>query len=431
MKRFLLSAGLSVIMLAATAQNSYIVKTKGARKAATAQNGQGSGSEAEEKKAHDFVSDNFKFHSLCDWREGMRFMVLPEKYDLVVNTFCDAATGKEVSSGRLRYKIMVYKGHDEAPDGHARIHFVCEDDSMAYYYQVPNGTFEDYCYGKLGVPTLAYLGDVDIARTKLMGAKLYTKATLYRVDTQMDGDGYEEMTVPLNEEVTVKAVGVGSRSYPVKIIVEDRKGRQFYQNVAMSKTNCGMRDDEFIMDNAKFTFNGSFELIDAKVTATGEYARYIGKPVYTKYATTMTNAEDKNVRIARMSSFTIEKILAQDNTNYVKMTLKSTASGAVYTKRVTFVNENVAGDIDGYKEDYFHYLFGQGSAGLNKVPASHRKMIQQGRVAAGFTKEEVRMAKGEPNRTASASNGRVDWIYNNGTIVKFNSAGKVIGVRRH
>lgn len=431
MKRFLLSAGLSVIMLAATAQNSYIVKTKGARKAATAQNGLGSGSETEEKQAHDFVSDNFKFHSLCDWREGMRFMVLPEKYDLVVNTFCDAATGKEVSSGRLRYKIMVYKGHDEAPDGHARIHFVCEDDSMAYYYQVPNGTFEDYCYGKLGVPTLAYLGDVDIARTKLMGAKLYTKATLYRVDTQMDGDGYEEMTVPLNEEVTVKAVGVGSRSYPVKIIVEDRKGRQFYQNVAMSKTNCGMRDDEFIMDNAKFTFNGSFELIDAKVTATGEYARYIGKPVYTKYATTMTNAEDKNVRIARMSSFTIEKILAQDNTNYVKMTLKSTASGAVYTKRVTFVNENVAGDIDGYKEDYFHYLFGQGSAGLNKVPASHRKMIQQGRVAAGFTKEEVRMAKGEPNRTASASNGRVDWIYNNGTIVKFNSAGKVIGVRRH
>lgn len=431
MKRFLLSAGLSVIMLAATAQNSYIVKTKGAKKAAVAQNGQGSGSEAEEKKAHDFVSDNFKFHSLCDWREGMRFMVLPEKYDLVVNTFCDAATGKEVSSGRLRYKIMVYKGHDEAPDGHARIHFVCEDDSMAYYYQVPNGTFEDYCYGKLGVPTLAYLGDVDIARTKLMGAKLYTKATLYRVDTQMDGDGYEEVTVPLNEEVTVKAVGVGSRSYPVKIIVEDRKGRQFYQNVAMSKTNCGMRDDEFIMDNTKFTFNGSFELIDAKVTATGEYAKYIGKPVYTKYATTMTNAEDKNVRIARMSSFTIEKILAQDNTNYVKMTLKSTASGTVYTKRVTFVNENVAGDIDGYKEDYFHYLFGQGSAGLNKVPASHRKMIQQGRVAAGFTKEEVRMAKGEPNRTASASNGRVDWIYNNGTIVKFNSAGKVIGVRRH
>ncbi len=431
MKRVLLLASVSVAMLAASAQNSYIVKTKGAKKVSVAQNGMGSGSEAEEEKAHDFVSDNFKFRSLCDWREGMRFMVLPEKYDLVVNTFCDAATGKEVSSGRLRYKIMVYKGHDEAPDGHARVHFVCEDDSMAYYYQVPNGTFEDYCYGKLGVPTLAYLGDVDIARTKLMGARLYTKATLYRVDTQMDGEGYEEVTVPLNEEVTVKAVGVGSRSYPVKIIVEDKKGRQFYQNVAMSKTNCGMRDDEFIMDNTKFTFNGSFELIDAKVTATGEYAKYIGKSVHTKYATTMVNAGGENVKIARMSSFTIEKILAQDNTNYVMMTLKSTANGAIYAKRVTFVNANVAGDIDGYKEDYFHYLFGQGSAGLNKVPASHRNLIQQGRVAAGFTKEEVRMAKGDPNRTAAASNGRVDWIYNNGTVVKFNSAGKVIGVQKH
>ena len=431
MKKLLLLAGLSVTMLAASAQNSYIVKTKGAKKAVVKQNGRSGDGEAEDKEALDFVSANFRFRSLCDWTEGMRFMVLPEKYDLVVNTFCNASTGKEVSSGRLRYKIMAYKGHDVAPDGHARIHFVCEDDSVAYYYQVPNGTFEDYCYGKLGVPTLAYLGDVDIARTKLMGAKLYTKATLYRVDTQMDGDGYEEITVPLNEEVTVKAVGVGSRSYPVKIIVEDRKGRQFYQNVAMSKTNCGMRDDEFIMDNVKFTFNGSFELVDAKVAATGEYAKYIGKQVYTKYATNMTNADDKTVRIARLSSFTIEKILSQDNTKYVMMTLKSTNTGVIYTKRVTFVNENVAGDIDGYKEDYFNYLFGQGSAGLNKVPAARRKMIQQGRVAAGFSKNEVRLAKGEPNRTAASSNGRVDWIYNNGTIVKFNAKGKVIGVSKH
>ena len=431
MKKTFLVAGLSMVMLSAMSQNSYIVKTSGAKKTAVAKNGQGSGEDAEEEKAHDFVSDNFKFRSLCDWREGMRFMVLPEKYDLVVNTFCNAASGKEVGSGRLRYKIMVYQGHDETPEGHARINFVCEDDSVAYYYEVPNGSFEDYCYGKLGVPTLAYLGDVDIARTKLMGAKLYTKATLYRIDTQMDGEGYEEITVPLNEEVTVKAVGVGSRSFPVKIIVEDKTGRQFYQNVAMSKTNSGMRDDEFIMDNTKFTFNGSFELIDANVSASGEYVKYIGRQVHTKYATTMTNAEDKSVTIARMSSFTIENIQPQSNTNYVIMTLKSGSSGATYRKRVTFVNDNVAGDIDGYKEDYFNYLFGMGSAGLNKVSAAHRKLIQQGRVAAGFTKEEVRMAKGEPDRTAASSNGRVDWIYNNGTIVKFNSAGKVLGVQKH
>lgn len=431
MKRMLFFAAFAVSVLAAGAQNSYIVKTRGAKKAAEVKGIAGQNGGEEEKKAGGFVSDNFRYYSLCDWQEGMKFMVMPEKYDLIVNTFCDAATGKEVSSGRLRYKIMIYKDHEVAADGSARINFVCQDDSTAYYYEVPNGSFEDYCYGKLGVPTLAYLGDVDIARTKLMGAKLYTKATLYRVDTQVDGDGYEEVSVPLNEEVTVTAVGVGTRSYPVKIIVEDKNGREFYQSVAMSKTNSGMRDDEFIMDNTKFTFDGSFELVDANVAATGEYARYVGKQVYTKYATTMTDAAGQSVKIARLSSFTIEKVQAQSNTNYVILTLKGANSGAVYTKQVTFVNDNVAGDIDGYKEDYFNYLFGTGSAGLSKIPAAHRKMIQQGKVGPGYTKEEVRMAKGEPDKTASAANGRTDWIYNNGTIVKFNSAGKVIRVEKH
>lgn len=430
MKRFFLLAIVLTVILAASAQNSYIVKTRGAKKSEASSNNADTAGD-EEKKVHDFVNDNFPFRSLCEWQEGMKFMVMPEKYDLIVNTFCDASTGKEVSSGRLRYKIMIYKDHDEAPDGSARINFVCQDDSTAYYYMVPNGTFEDYCYGKLGVPTLAYLGDVDIARTKLMGAKLYTKATIYRVDTQMDGEGYEEITVPMNEEVTVTAIGVGTRSFPVKIIVEDKKGRQFYQNVAMSRTNSGMRDDEFIMDNTKFTFKGSFELIDANVAATGEYAKYIGKQVYTKYATTMTDADGKKANIARLSSFVIEKVQAQSNTKYVVLTLRGINSGTFYTKQVTFVNDNVAGDIDGYKEDYFSYLFGLGSAGLKSVPASHRKMIQQGKVGPGYTKEEVRMAKGEPDKTASAANGRMDWIYNNGTIVKFNSAGKVIRVEKH
>lgn len=427
----ILIAGMALTVLVASAQNSYIVKTRGAKKAAVVKKKTDAGSD-DEAKAHDFVSDNFKFYSLCDWQEGMKFMVMPEKYDLIVNTFCDAATGKEVSSGRLRYKIMVYKGHTETPEGFARINFFCQDDSKDYYYQIPNGSFDDYCYSKLGVPTLAYLGDVDIARTKLMGATLYTKATLYRVDTQMDGEGYEEVTVPLNQKVKVTAVGVGSRSYPVKIIVEDSKGREFYQSVAMSKTNCGMRDDEFIMDNTKFLFGGSFELVDANVAATGQYAQYIGRDVYTKYATVMESEEGKKVRIARLSTFKIEGIEAQNDTKYVKMTLKSTNTGARYTKQVTFVNDNVAGDIDGYKEDYYNYLFGAGiPEGLKGISAEHKKMIQQGRVGVGFTKREVRLAKGEPSKHASSSNGRADWIYEDGTIVKFNAAGKVMKVEHH
>ena len=45
----------------------------------------------------------------------MKFMVLPEKYDLIVKTFCEASTGNEVSSMSLRHKIMVYKVATRVP----------------------------------------------------------------------------------------------------------------------------------------------------------------------------------------------------------------------------------------------------------------------------------------------------------------------------
>ena len=141
---------------------------------------------------------------------------------------------------KIDKKIMIYKGHTEGSDGHAHINFLCQDNNHMYYYEVPNGTFDDYCYGKMGVPTLAYLGDVDIAYEKLMGKTLFTKTTIFRIDTEYDGDGYQEITVPKDEEVKVIDIGVGTRSFPVKIIVEDKDGNEFYQNVAISKTNSGI-----------------------------------------------------------------------------------------------------------------------------------------------------------------------------------------------
>ena len=33
-----------------------------------------------------------------------------------------------------------------------------------------------------------------------MGKTLFTKTTLFRVDTEYDGEGYQEVTVPLNDE---------------------------------------------------------------------------------------------------------------------------------------------------------------------------------------------------------------------------------------
>ena len=439
MKRTILTAGMVLAFMAVSAQqtaNDYIVKTKGAKKTAvTGQTGTEGDQQSQEAKSHDFISENFRFYSLCDWQEGMKFMVMPEKYDMVVKTFRNERDGKEVSSMTLRNKIMIYKGHTEASDGHAHINFLCQDNNQMYYYEVPSGTFDDYCYGKMGVPTLAYLGDVDIAREKLMGKTMFTKTKLFRIDTDYDGDGFQEVSYPENTEVTVTAVGVGSRSFPVKIIVEDKNGNEFYQSVAISKTNSGMRDDEFIMDNAKYLFAGSFELQDANMAAAQGLAKYLNKDVHTKQTTNMITKKDdgteSTVRMPRMSSFTIEAATPKSNTTYVTLTLKAKRNGLIYYKDVTFENVSVIGDIDGQREDYFNYLFAAGASNTDKSSPAIRTAIEQGRVINGMNEDEVIAAVGEPDQRGSSSTGRHDWIYNraNGKplVVHFNGSNKVIG----
>ena len=438
MKKVILTASLAFLFGVSYAQqtaNDYIVKTKNVKKMLVNTSADGALTEdVEEEKAHDFISENFHFYSLCDWKEGMKFMVMPEKYDMVVKTFHDASTGKEVSSMPLRHKIMIYKGHTEGSDGRSHVNFYCQDNNKNYYFEVPSGSFDDYCYGKMGVPTLAYLGDVDIAREKLKGKKMFTKSKTYYIDTEYDGDGCQESSLPLNEEVTVTEVGVGTRSFPVKIIFEDKNGNEYFQNVAISKTNSGMRDDEFIMDNTKHLFAGSFELQDAIMTVSKNLAQYMGKIVHTKYTTNMVSKGDgkeRSLQVPRMTTFTIENLMPKSNSNYVTLTLQERESRRIYFKDVTFTNENVVGDIDGKREDYFGFLFAMGEGKSRATTQATRAAIRQGRVILGMSEDEVVLAMGEPNNTAESSNGRHDWIYNrsNGKllIVQFDGSGKVIG----
>ena len=419
--------------------NGYIVKTKGAKKTVVSEAETAGDQSSEPEKAHDFISENFKYHSLCDWQvDSMKFMVMPEKYDMVVKTFRDPAqNGREVSSMTLRHKIMIYKGHTEGSDGHAHINFLCQDDNKMYYYEVPNGTFEDYCDGKMGVPSLAYLGDVDIARKLLVGKTMFTKSTLFRIDTEYDGDGFQEVTVPMNDEVTVTQVGVGTRSFPVKIIVEDKNGNEYYQNVAISKTNCGMRDDEFVTDNSKFLFAGSFELQDAIMAVSHNLEQYLNKTVHTKFTTDMITKGDgreRTLKVPRMTAFTIEAIMPKANSNYFTLTLKETESRRIYFKDVTFVeSDNVTGNIDGQRNDYFGYLFAMGQGRARQTSQAARAAIRQGRVILAMSEDEVAMAMGEPDDITQGTNGQYKWLYKRSggklLVVSFNPTGKVIGTK--
>ena len=419
---------MALVFLAVSAQeNPYIVKTRGAKKSAMTQMADElAEAQQEAEDAKDFIGQNFKFYSLCDWKEGMKFMVMPEKYDLVVKTFTDAATGKEVSSMPLKYKIMVYKGHHESSDGHSRIDFECQDNGRKYYYEIPSGSFEDYCYQKTGVPTLAYLGDVDIAREKLMGRTLYTKTQYYRIDTEYDGEGYQDVMVDKDMEVTVTAVGVGSRNYPVKIIVEDKDGNEFFQNVAISKTNSGMRDDEFIMDEAKYLFGNSFELVDDIMAINSyNYRVYIGKVIHTKYPTKMLNEVSKKIQnIPRLAEYQIEAINPHKADEKATIKLKNTTLGTYFFTDVVLDQQNADN-----QEEYFGYIFAPGPGKKVQTTEGSRAMIRAGHVGVGFSEDEVQMAAGEPDRIIHGENGTYTWEYNRSNnkilVVHFTGSGEV------
>jgi hypothetical protein len=423
MKRTLLLTCVAFLFMTAYAQeNSYIVKTRGAVQKSELQVVD---HEGEDESAVDYISRNFKYHSLCDWQEGMKFMVIPDEYDLVVKTFTDAATDKDVSNVMLRHKIMIYQGHEEDSDGHVHINFRCQDDNRLYYYDI-DSDFDDYCYEKQGIPTLAYLGDVDIARDKLVGKVVYTKTDLYRIDTELDGDGYKEVIVDKDVQVKVTAVGVGTRDFPVKIIVEDKDGNEFYQNVAISKTNCSLRDDDFVMDDAKYLFGNSFEIIEDVMNINSfNYRQFLGKVIHTKYPTKLLNEVSKKMQsIPRLTEYQIESITPHKNSDKFTVKLKNTTLGTYFYVDM-IVDEHLAED----QADYFGYLFALGPGKKIQTSEGSRAMMRAGHVGIGFSEDETMMAAGEPDKVTYKDNGQYTWIYqrsNNKLLyVDFDGSGRV------
>jgi hypothetical protein len=366
----------------------------------------------EKQKEGSFMERYFPYLSMCEWKPGMRFMVLPEKKDMVIRTFADSVTNELMSSLSLRYKIMVYQGHTKEAL-HDRVWFKEEESGKAYYYELPIHSFDEYCYTKAGVPTLAYLGDVDMAREHLVGKMLETTYHQYNIDVSTTSYGYDKVPVQKGTVVKVIAVGIGSRSFPVKIIVEDKNGHEFYQNVCISRTNSGMRDEEFgESDNVKHTFEGAFRILDDATGDVKEYDQYIGEVVQTLYETDMTNQYKISETIERLTEFVVKDFQPINGTDYITVTLVK--DGKPYTKSVTFVHHSKQTDGLGseLQDDYFKSLFHIGKLDISKINPSHLEDIRRGIVRPGFTEEEVEMALGTPDDKGSTARGTTyTWIY--------------------
>ena len=371
----------------------------------------------------------FRFISMCDWQEGMKFMVIPDKKDMVIRTFADSLTGELVPSMTLRHKIMEYRGHSHEAGLHERVFFKCLDNGKTYYYEVPSARFDDYCYSKRGVPTLAYLGDVDAAREQLVGKTLLTKYPTYNVDVSATSYGAQRINVPENTMVTVVRAGVGTRNYPVKLIVADKNGREFFQTVALSHINCDMSDEDFEEDdNIKHKFTSSFEIMhESKLSE--QYKQYIGKEVFTLYSTLMSRGHE-SLDIPRLTTFTIRGIEEIIGDGHVRLSLER--DGQMYYKIVTFKNENNGSGFSSQREDFFHALFASGNiTAVKGVRETNMADIKKSIVRKGFNEAEVKLALGEPTARTKVNKGVYTWEYRgelgkNRCTVYFDSKNKTV-----
>lgn len=419
--------------------SDYFVTTH-VKKASSAAQGSEGDVAPEEESARDLMNVLFPRVSLCDWTDTMAFMVIPDRQDLVIRSFRDGQTDRQVSIMSLRHKILRYAGHTShgASGRNGRINFVTDDaEQHPYYYEIPSGTFEDYCMLKLGVPSLAYLNDVETARRVLMGKTLITRSEFYSVDTNY-GEGEQEFRVDEGTEVRVVGVGVGTRSFPVKIIVEDKDSNQYFRCVAISRVNSGLREMEFDMEGNKYhTLESAFDMMGDYALPSWHFSKYVGRDVYTRRAVTMVDSRRRPFHAQPYTNFRIANVKSQQLKNAVVMTLKNLKSGELYDVELYFKDTPAAEHIYGKKALVYEEAFAEGStSSIKGIPAKHWTAIRQGKILKGFSEREVRMVRPDDYELAKTSNARYTWSFSSLTgpsdlLVTFDKRTKrVVGVTK-
>ena len=447
----ILTATLTLASLTAQAQSDYIVTTY-----EESNGGDSIAAPIADTPEEAFLAKHFPYISLCDWQPGMRFLVVPGDEDAYIRTFTDSITGREIGTGDLRHKVLEYRGVEQTPRGWFRLNFYCADNQKAYYAEIRNYSFAEYClrlHGG-GVRALAYLGDVDRARELLIGKDLWLKSPVVYRDSPSSSNGYVESHLPVDSHVRVERIGVGSREYPVKIVFRTDDGALFFNTVAMSRTNSGLINDDFIKDNAHHFYAYAFQMesqADTKSVKMSE--KLAGKDITLRRSCQMQQEDAGTVTMKAARTFHVQAVRAKSGTAYYTLTL--TSGNKTYRKDVTFENTSVVGNIDGQDESYFDELF---TIGRKYVPAdsqirhSHTGVstrrggglstttvtetngdfmnMMGGIVSKGMTQEEVRMAKGDPERTHKLNSGGTQWDYYDGTKVQFNKSGRVSRIIR-
>ncbi|MGL4852624.1 MAG: hypothetical protein ACRC3Z_08285 [Phocaeicola sp.] len=388
MKRFLALSFFSFMLFVSglAQQNDYLVSTPPSEE------------ETNELTEKQFIDNYFKFYNLCSWVPGMKFMVIPERRDIVMPIFKLKESDRDISTADLRHKIMEYLGVEITERNFIHFNFECE--GKIYYHEVKNTTVEQYCQKpKAGIPSLAFLKDVDTAKAELMGRTLYLRTNKVYVDDPNSTAGFREVSIPHNEKVVVTAIGVGTRSFPVKLVFSDSQGKSYYHHVAISKTNCGMVDSDFIMENKNKYFPNAFSFSDANAKeAEALMGLYGNKSIFLIKETPLEDQNGRKVKLPKYSQFTIQSITPEKSSPYSILELV-TPNKEAYTIRTTFKPISTVAIIL-QTGNYFADLFNMGDliAQYPDIKEGDWARIRKGEVQKNMCSDACRLALGDPIR---------------------------------
>jgi hypothetical protein len=345
---------------------------------------------------------------------GMRFMYVGDNDNNFLPTFKNMTNGRETDESKVIHQVFTFIGTDEVqPSNYSfstRFKFMGAD-SAQYFYEVKDKHLAQICSSnaRAYISRLAYVNDVDSARVALLGRLLYTKLDNAFVD--MPGGGTQQVKLPVNSEVKVTAIGVGTRECPVKIIFEDKDGKSYYREVAFSGTNSGLLKSDFVGANLTKYFPNVFALNNRELlSAEALKTKYVGQPVYPKTDITATqNGVQRQLR--RYSQYTISAAQLGNGTK-ATFTLRGIDGGvydvAVDTRyNIVIKNTDYVNDLFGFDNLRKRYPY---------ITEEHWELLSRGEVAKGMTKDECRLAMGPAVQIVSNTNNYETWYYAGRTL---------------
>ena len=242
-----------------------------------------------------------------------------------------------------------------------------------------------------------------------------------QVDDANSYSGYREVSIPVNTEATITAIGVGSQAYPVKIIFQDSQGHSYYLEVALSRTNSGMDVSDFQAEKKMRYFPNAISFSSKKSgnleTLKDKYIDLTVYPKRTLAVKRVFNLENKQmenrIHLPRYTVLKIKEIKISGPGSLVILSLEDW-HGSLYETEV-----DLKYDVIVKNENYIEDLFGFGDI-HQKYPAitdKHWAIIARGDLEEGMNTDECRLSIGDPVEIQLKKDSRFEtWFYNGKTL---------------